>query len=37
MLQNDPGLLIRGFWEKKFRENFGAIIDFPGIPNESES
>ena len=36
MLCNDPGLLIRDLWEKEFRENFGVILDFPGIPNESK-
>ena len=30
----DPGLLILGLWKKEFRENFGVILDFPGIPNE---
>ena len=34
---NGPILLIRGVWKKEFRENFGAILDFPGIPNESKS
>ena len=37
MLRNDPGLLIRDPWKKELRENFGAILDFPGIPNESKS
>ena len=37
MLRNDSGLLIRGLWKKEFRENFGAILDFPDIPNESKS
>ena len=37
MLRNGSGLLIRGLWEKEFRENFGAILDFPDIPNESKS
>ena len=31
-LRNDPGLLINGLWKTKFRENFGAILDFPDIP-----
>ena len=37
MLRNDSSLLIRDLWEKEFRENFGAILDFPSIPNESKS
>ena len=36
MLRNDVILLICDFWKKKFRENFGAILDFPGNPNESK-
>ena len=36
MLQNDPSLLIHGFWKKEFRENFGAILNFPGVPNENK-
>ena len=36
MSRDDPGLLIYGIWKKEFRENFGAILDFPGIPNQSE-
>ena len=35
-LPNDPGLLICGLWKKEFCENLGAILDFPGIPNESK-
>ena len=37
MLHNDSGLLLRDLWKKEFRENFGAILDFPDIPNESKS
>ena len=37
MIQNDPGLLVDGLWKKKLRENFGPILDFSGIPNESKS
>ena len=37
MLQNDPVLLMYGPWKKEFHENFGAILDFPGIPDESKS
>ena len=37
MLCNDSGLLIGGLWKKEFCENFGAILNFPGIPNESKS
>ena len=33
---HDPGLLIRDLWKKEFRENFGAILDFPGIPSRSK-
>ena len=36
MLRNDPGLLIDGLWKKAFRENFGPILNFPGVPNESK-
>ena len=36
-LRNDPGLLINDLWETEFRGNFGAILDFPSIPNESKS
>ena len=36
MLLNDSGLLVRGLWKKEFCGNFGAILDFPGIPNESK-
>ena len=35
MLRNDPGLLIHGLRKMEFRENFDAILDLPGIPNES--
>ena len=37
MLHNDSGLLICGLLKEEFRENFGAILDFLGIPNESKS
>ena len=37
MLRNDPSLLIYGIWKKEFRGNFGAILDFPGIPDKSKS
>ena len=37
MLRNDPTLQIRGLLNKEFRENFGTILDFPGIPNENKS
>ena len=37
MIRNDPGLLIRGLWKKEFRGNFGAILNFPSVPNESKS
>ena len=37
MLRNGSGLLIRGLWENEFCENFGAVLNFPGIPNESKS
>ena len=36
MLRNDPDLLIRGLWKNKFRGNFGTILGFPDIPNESK-
>ena len=36
MLRNDLKLLIRDFWKKEFRGNFGAILDFPDIPNKSK-
>ena len=36
MLRNDPLLLTCGLWKIEFRENFGAILGFPGIPNESK-
>ena len=28
-LRNDSGLLINGLLKMEFRENFGAIFDFP--------
>ena len=37
ILRNDPGLLINGLLKTEFRENFGAILDFSGIPNEGKS
>ena len=37
MLRYDLVLLIRSLWKKEFRENFGAILDFPGIPNKGKS
>ena len=37
MSRDDLGLLIYDRWKKEFRENFGAIFDFPDIPNESKS
>ena len=37
ILQNDPGLLINGLLKMEFCENFGAILDFSGIPNEGKS
>ena len=37
MLHNDSDLLIRDLWKKEFRGNFGAILDFSGISNESKS
>ena len=37
ILRNDPGLLTNGLLKTEFRENFGAILDFPGIPNEGKS
>ena len=37
MLRNDSKLQIRGLLNKEFRENFGAILDFSGIPNENKS
>ena len=36
-LRNDSGLLINGILKTEFRENFGVIFDFPGIPNEGKS
>ena len=36
-LRNDLGLLINCLLKTKFRENFGAILDFPSILNESKS
>ena len=30
------GVIILQFLEKEFCENFGSILDFPGIPNQSE-
>ena len=37
ILRNDSGLLINGLLKTEFRGNFGAILNFPGIPNESKS
>ena len=37
MIRNDPGLLIRDLWKEEFRENFGVILNFPDVPNESKS
>ena len=31
MLRNGLGLLIRDLWEKEFRGNFGAILNFFGM------
>ena len=36
MLCNDSSLLIYGLLKEEFRENFGAILDFSGISNESK-
>ena len=30
------GIIIAQFLEKEFRENLGSILDFPGIPSQSE-
>ena len=35
-MSHDPDLLIRDLWKKESRENFGAILDFLGIPNEGK-
>ena len=37
MLRSDSVLLICGLWKTEFRGNFGAILNFPGIPNERVS
>ena len=37
ILQNDSSLLINGLLKTEFRENFGTILDFSGIPNEGKS
>ena len=37
ILRNDSGLLINGLLKTEFRENFGTILDFSGIPNEGKS
>ena len=37
MLRYGPVLLMCGLWKNEFRENFGAILDFPGIPNKGKS
>ena len=34
---NDSVLLICGLLKEEFCQNFGAILDFPGIPNKSKS
>ena len=34
---NDPVLLICGLLKEEFRGNFGTILDFFVIPNESKS
>ena len=36
ILRNDPSLLINDLRKTEFCGNFGAILDFPGIPNESK-
>ena len=36
MLRNDPVLLTYDIQKMKFGENLGSILDFPGIPNQSE-
>ena len=33
MLRNDPGLLFYDLPKKGLHENFGSILNFPGIPN----
>ena len=35
-LRNDSGLLINGLLKMEFHENFGSILNFPGIPKESK-
>ena len=36
MSRDDPILLICDPWKKGFHGNFGAILNFPDIPNKGK-